>query len=81
MLTHNLLDQVKSTGDAFRAFLYAGENDYLAGEFTRKNVNEKLTPKKQEEIKEDRKIQKHQQSEWDKINNQSFPASDPVAKY
>ncbi len=81
MFTHNLLDQFKSTGDAFRAFLDAGENDYLAGEFSRKDVNEKLTPKKKENIAEDRKIQKKQQSEWDKINNQSFPASDPVAKY
>lgn len=81
MLTHTFMDQVKVTGDAIRAFMAAGENDYLAGDISRSEVNKGLTKDKKKIIKEEKKIQKKQENEWDKMNNQSFPASDPVARY
>lgn len=37
--------------------------------------------KKRDTVKEERKIQKEQQKEWDELNKASFPASDPVARY
>lgn len=81
MFTHTLLDQFKDTNNAIRAFFAEGENDYLAAELTREKVNKRLKKDKKEIIKEERDVQKKQQSEWDKMNNQSFPASDPVARY
>lgn len=81
MLSYNLLDQVKGANEAILAFMAAGENDYLAGELPPRSVNKELTREKKKNIEEDREIQKNQQDKWDKLNNQSFPASDPVAKY
>lgn len=40
-----------------------------------------LTPEEEEIIEQDREVQKKQEKKWDQLNDDSFPASDPVARY
>lgn len=37
--------------------------------------------KAKETVRKEREIQQKQQSKWDELNKDSFPASDPVARY
>lgn len=39
------------------------------------------TMTKQESIARARKVQRKQEKKWDELNEDSFPASDPVARY
>lgn len=46
-----------------------------------KQSNKSLEKKNKEIIQEERKAHKKKQDNWDDIDKQTFPASDPVAKY
>lgn len=37
--------------------------------------------KAKETVKKEREVQQKQQKKWDDLNKDSFPASDPVARY
>ncbi len=44
-------------------------------------MNQSEKPTRTELVKQDKKVRKKEQENWDKELKDTFPASDPVAKY